>query len=169
MLRGKIYKHFTEWTRKNLSRSLFFHKDLRIGALVKIRHSNIFSCEFFEVFKNTFLIRRNRWLLLHRKKLKNALSYFLQSSFPSLKKINNILCIFSLPHVTVHNHKFSQEMYFILPVYDTVLCAERSKKETTNCKVLALRTLTESHVKNRLWFSSLMLLNLVEKDIAHFF
>ena len=37
----EIYlKNFTEWTRKNLSRSLFFYKDFMIGALLKIRHSN---------------------------------------------------------------------------------------------------------------------------------
>ena len=80
-----------------------------------------------------------------KKKIKE--SYFLQSPFPSLKKINKILCIFSLPHFEVHNRKFSQGIYFILPVYNTVLYAGGSKKDATNCKVLSLSTLTESHVK----------------------
>ena len=118
-LRGKTYKHLTEWTGKNLGRSIFYHKDLRIGALVKIKYSNIGI--FLWIFKNTFFIEHHWWLLLHRKKLKNVPSYFPQSSFPSLKKINNILCIFSLPHFAVHNRKLCQEMYFnclsIIPCY----------------------------------------------------
>ena len=65
------------------------------------------------------------------KKLKNILSFFLQSSFSSLKKINNILCIFSLSCFAVHNRKLSQEMCFILPVYYAGLCTGRSKKEAT--------------------------------------
>ena len=39
-LEEKYIKNVTEWTGKNLSRGLFFHKDLMIGALLKIRHSN---------------------------------------------------------------------------------------------------------------------------------
>ena len=39
-LEKKYIKNFTEWTGKNLSRSHFFHKDLMIGALLKLRHSN---------------------------------------------------------------------------------------------------------------------------------
>ena len=105
----------------------------------------IFSCEFFGIFKNNFFIDRNRWLLFHRKKLKNVLSYFLQSSFPWLKKISNILCIFSLPHFAFHYRKLSQEMYFILPVFYTMLRAGRSKKEATNYNVLSLSTSQQTH------------------------
>ena len=39
-LEEKYIKNFTEWTGKNLSRSQFFHKELMIGALLKIMHSN---------------------------------------------------------------------------------------------------------------------------------
>ena len=39
-LEEKYIKKFTELTDKNLSRSLFFHKNLMIGAFLKIRHSN---------------------------------------------------------------------------------------------------------------------------------
>ena len=123
---------------------MFFNKDLRIGTLVKIRHSKL-----RQIFKNTFFIEHHRWLLIHRKKLKNVLWFFLQSLFPSLKKINNILCIFSLPHFAVRNRKLSQEICFVLPVYYTMLCPGRSKKEETNCYVLSLSTLAESHVKKQ--------------------
>ena len=35
-----VFKNFAESTGKHLSRSLFFHKDLRSGALLKIRYSH---------------------------------------------------------------------------------------------------------------------------------
>ena len=55
--------------------------------------------------------------------------FFLQSSFSSLKKIKNILCILSLPRFAVHNRKLSQEMCFILPVYYTGLCTGALRKK----------------------------------------
>ena len=54
-----------------MSRSLFFHKDHMIGALLKIRHSNTsFPENFFEISKNTFFTEHHWWLLRHRKKTK---------------------------------------------------------------------------------------------------
>ena len=53
------------------------------------------------------------------------------SSQSTLKKIKNILSIFSLPRFAFHNRKLSQEMCFILHVYYAGLCTGRSKKERT--------------------------------------
>ena len=114
-----------------MSRSLFFHKDHMIGALLKIRHSNTsFPENFFEISKNTFFTEHHQWLLLHRKKLKNLL-FFSSNFIFFIKEINNRLCIFSLPCFTVNNRKLSQEMCFILSVYYTGLCTGCSKKEAT--------------------------------------
>ena len=79
--------------------------------------TQVFSCKFLKFLRTPFFIEHDRWLLLPSKKLKNALSSFLESSFSSSKKINNILCIFSFPCIAVHNRKLSKEMCFILSVY----------------------------------------------------
>ena len=76
----------------------------------------MFSCEFF---KNALFYRRPPVAASSQKK--NYEFVILQSSFSSLKKINNILRIFSLPCFAIHNRKLSQEMCFILPVYYTGL------------------------------------------------
>ena len=56
-LEEKYIKKFTEWTGKNMSRSLFFHKDHMIGALLKIRHSNtdLFLRIFLKFLRTPFL------------------------------------------------------------------------------------------------------------------
>ena len=90
-----------------------------------------FPVNFLKILRTSFFIEHYRWLLLHRKKLKKILSFFLHSLFFSLKKIHNILSIFSFPCFAIHNRKLSQEMCFMLPVYDTGQCTRRSKKEAT--------------------------------------
>ena len=86
----------------------------------------MFSSEFF---KNALFYRRPPVAASSQKK--NNEFTILQSSFSSLKKINNILRIFSLLCFAVHNRKLSQEMCFILPVYYKGLCTGCSKKEAT--------------------------------------
>ena len=53
------------------------------------------------------------------------------SSESTLKKIKNVLSLFSLHRFAFHNRKLSQKMYFILSVCYTRLCAGCSKKEAT--------------------------------------
>ena len=118
-LEEKYIKNFAEWTGKKLNWSLFFHKDLMIGALLKIRHSNTcFLVNFLKFLRPPSFIEQHWWLLLHRKKL--IYHFFLQTSFSSLKKINNNLCIFSLPCFAVHNCKLSQMFYTACLLYGAI-------------------------------------------------
>ena len=64
--------------------------------------------------------------------------------------------------------KLSQEICFILPVHYTGLCTGRSKKEET-VKFFRKAPYRKVTQKNKLRFSSLMLLSLIEKGIVHFF
>ena len=95
----------------------------------------MFSCKFLKFLRTQFFIEHDRWLLLPSKKLKNTLSSFLESSFSSSKKINNVLCIFSLPCFAVHNRKLSKEMcfmlpdYFLLPVYTGLYTGPLRKRQ----------------------------------------
>ena len=52
-----VLKNFAKFTGKHLLQSLFFNKvaGLRPATLLKKTHAQAFSCEFCEVFKNTFL------------------------------------------------------------------------------------------------------------------
>ena len=84
-----------------------------------------------------------------------------------IKKIDNVLCIFSLPRFAVYNRKLSQEMCFMLPVYYTELCTGRSKKEA-GVRFFRRALYRKDTAKNKLRLSSLILLNLIEKDIVHF-
>ena len=57
----------------------------------------MFSCEFYEIFKNKFF---------------NRTPPVAPSWLSTLKKIKNILSNFSLLRFAVHNRKLNQEMYF---------------------------------------------------------
>ena len=58
-----VVKNFEKFTGKHLCQSLFFNKvaDLRLVTLLKKEtRAQVFSCEFFTIFKNTF-IEQPRW------------------------------------------------------------------------------------------------------------
>ena len=65
-LKKELLKNFTKFKGKHLCWSLFFNKDpgLRPATLLRKRLQQRFSCEFCEVFKNTFLQNTSRRLLL---------------------------------------------------------------------------------------------------------
>ena len=50
-----VFRNFTKFTRKHLCQSLFFNKvaSLRPATLFKKRLAQVFSCDFFEIFKDT--------------------------------------------------------------------------------------------------------------------
>ena len=54
-----VLKNFTKFTGKHLSQSLFFNKvsGPRVAFLLKKTLVQVFSCEFCEIIKNTFLYR----------------------------------------------------------------------------------------------------------------
>ena len=54
-----VVKNFEKFTGKHLRQSLFFNKvaDLRLITLLKKEtRAQVFSCEYFTIFKNTFFI-----------------------------------------------------------------------------------------------------------------
>ena len=56
-----VVKNFEKFTGKHLRQSLFFNKvaDLRLITLLKKEiRAQVFSCEFFTIFKNTFFIEQ---------------------------------------------------------------------------------------------------------------
>ena len=55
-----ILKNFPKFTGKHLCWSLFFNK----VAALRPAKSQVFSCEFWEIFKNTFFTEHLQWLLL---------------------------------------------------------------------------------------------------------
>ena len=57
-----ILENFTKLTEKYLCRSLFYNNvaELQPATLLKKRLSRVFSCEFSEIFKNTFFYRHLR-------------------------------------------------------------------------------------------------------------
>ena len=50
-----VFKNFAKFKGKHLCQRLFFRKETA---------AQVFSCEFSEIFKNTFFIEHLRWLLL---------------------------------------------------------------------------------------------------------
>ena len=65
LLKG-VVKNFAKFTGKQLCRSLFFNEvaGLKPATLLEKDTGTGVSCEFCEVFKNTFLIEHLCWLLL---------------------------------------------------------------------------------------------------------
>ena len=56
-----VLKNFTKFTGKHLCQILFFSK---VQLLKRETLAQVFSCEFCEIFKNTFFIEHLQWLLL---------------------------------------------------------------------------------------------------------
>ena len=54
-----VFRSFIKFTGKHLWQSLFFNKvaHLRPATLLKKRLAQVFSCEFYEISKNTFFYR----------------------------------------------------------------------------------------------------------------
>ena len=63
-----VLRNFTKFTVKQLCQSLFFNICLRPATLWKKRFWQIFSCEFYEISKNTFFTEHPWWLLLQKEK-----------------------------------------------------------------------------------------------------
>ena len=60
-----VPKHFAKFTGKNLCQILFFNKVADPGNLIKKEAlAQVFSGEFCEIFKNTFVTEHFWWLLL---------------------------------------------------------------------------------------------------------
>ena len=60
MFRKKdAFKNFSKFTGKYLCQSRFFNKVVVVGiaTLLKETPTQVFSCEFWEIFKNTFFYR----------------------------------------------------------------------------------------------------------------
>ena len=82
-----VLKNFVKFTGKQLCQSLLFNKvaGLRPVTLLKKRLWQMFSCEFREIFRNTFFIEHLRWLLLNKTYKKISVwspwNYFFSSSF----------------------------------------------------------------------------------------
>ena len=57
-------ENFAKFTEKHLCQSLFFNKLQARGKKEKKTLAQVFSCEFCEIFKNTFFTEHLRRLLL---------------------------------------------------------------------------------------------------------
>ena len=66
-----VLKSFAKFTGRRLCQSLFFNKVVKKETLTQV-----FSCEFCEVSKNTFFIELLRWLLLKIKVLQKKILRF---------------------------------------------------------------------------------------------
>ena len=62
-----VFRNFAKFTGKHQCQSLYFDKvaGMRTATLLKDKTvAQVFSCEFCEIFKSTFLAENLRWLLL---------------------------------------------------------------------------------------------------------
>ena len=97
-----VLKNFVKFTGKQLCQSLLFNKvaGLRPVTLLKKRLWQMFSCEFREVFRNTFFIEHLRWLLLNKTYKKMSVwspwNYFFSSSFDFFIYISDSLYTVSI-------------------------------------------------------------------------
>ena len=97
-----VLKNFVKFTGKKLCQSPFFNKvaGLRPVTLLKKRLWQMFSCEFREIFRNTFFTEHLRWLLLNKtyKKLSvwSPWNYFFSSSFDFFIYISDSLYTVSI-------------------------------------------------------------------------
>ena len=58
--------NFAKFTGKHLCHSLFLNKVAQACNFIKKETlAPVFSCEFFEIYKNTFFTEQLRWLLLY--------------------------------------------------------------------------------------------------------
>ena len=63
-IKNRVLKNFAKFTGNYLFQSLFFNKVFFIFFIKKDTLTQVFSCEFCKIFKNTFFMRYIRWLLL---------------------------------------------------------------------------------------------------------
>ena len=84
-----VLRNFAEFTGKHLCIILFLIQSQASACnfIQKETHAQVFSCEFYEISKNTFLIEHSRWLLLqcskymkYCKKLEDSLFSLFSSS-----------------------------------------------------------------------------------------
>ena len=82
-----VFKYFSKFTGKHMCRNLFLIK-LRPATLLKYRLSHMFSCDFCEIFKNTFFIKHIWHLWHHRSQLLEELNRIqaIQYKFFSIAK-----------------------------------------------------------------------------------
>ena len=62
-----VLKYFAKFTGKHLCQGLYFNKGARLRPASLFKKETlvqVFSCEFCEIFENTFFIEHLRWLLL---------------------------------------------------------------------------------------------------------
>ena len=62
--KNDVLKNLTKFTGKHLCQSVFFNK---FASLRPVTLAQVFSCEFCDIFKNTFFIKHFRWLLLYHQ------------------------------------------------------------------------------------------------------
>ena len=97
-----VLKNFVKFTGKKLCQSPFFNKvaGLRPVTLLKKRLWQMFSCEFREIFRNTFFTEHLRWLLLNKTYKKMSVwspwNYFFSSSFDFFIYISDSLYTVSI-------------------------------------------------------------------------
>ena len=97
-----VLKNFVKFTGKKLCQSPFFNKvaGLRPVTSLKKRLWQMFSCEFREIFRNTFFTEHLRWLLLNKTYKKMSVwspwNYFFSSSFDFFIYISDSLYTVSI-------------------------------------------------------------------------
>ena len=97
-----VLKNFVKFTGKKLCQSPFFNKvaGLRPVTSLKKRLWQMFSCEFREIFRNTFFTEHLRWLLLNKTYKKMSVwspwNYFFSSSFDFFIYISHSLYTVSI-------------------------------------------------------------------------
>ena len=97
-----VLKNFVKFTGKKLCQSPFLNKvaGLRPVTLLKKRLWQMFSCEFREIFRNTFFTEHLRWLLLNKTYKKMSVwspwNYFFSSSFDFFIYISDSLYTVSI-------------------------------------------------------------------------
>ena len=80
-----VLQNFVKFTGKHLSRSLFLNKVADSNFIKNETLTQVFSCEFCEIFKSIFFIERLRWLFLTGHKIDRSTS--LNCLFVHLRKI----------------------------------------------------------------------------------
>ena len=60
-----VLENFAKFTGKHLWQNLFFNKVAGLQLIKKETVAQMFSCEFSEIFRNTFFTEHLWWLLLY--------------------------------------------------------------------------------------------------------
>ena len=124
-----VLKNFVKFTGKQLCQSLLFNKvaGLRPVTLLKKRLWQMFSCEFREIFRNTFFIEHLRWLLLnktYKKKMSvwSPWNYFFSSSFDFFIYISDWLYTVSIQDLNLIHPRLVftlLKFYLVFSVFGT--------------------------------------------------